>query len=94
MGTAAAHTIAVTVAFIFITAVLIVFGELAPKHIALARAERTALLVAAPIEVFTRILRPFIWLLNAMGVGVARLVRACDPCASASRRSRRRSSSL
>ena len=73
LGTAAAHTIAVTVAFIFITAVLIVFGELAPKHIALARAERTALLVAAPIEVFTRILRPFIWLLNGMGVGVARL---------------------
>ncbi len=74
VGTAAAHTIAVTVAFILITAVLIVFGELAPKHISLARAERTALLVAAPIEVFTRILRPFIWLLNTMGVGVARLV--------------------
>ncbi len=73
-GTAAAHTIAVTVAFIFITMVLIVFGELAPKHIALARAERTALLVAAPIELFSRILRPFIWLLNAMGVAVARLV--------------------
>ena len=74
VGTAAAHTIAVTVAFILITAVLIVFGELAPKHVSLARAERTALLVAAPIEVFTRILRPFIWLLNTMGVGVARLV--------------------
>lgn len=73
LGTAAAHTIAVTVAFIGITAILIVFGELAPKRVALARAERTALLVAAPIAVFTRIFRPFIWALNGMGLAVARL---------------------
>ena len=65
---------------------LIVFGELAPKHIALARAERTALLVAAPIEVFTRILRPFIWVLNGMGVGW-RAWPACGRCENGSRRS-------
>jgi CBS domain containing-hemolysin-like protein len=72
-GTAAAHTIAVTLTFIFITALLIVFGELAPKNLALAQAERTALWVVAPMEVFARIFRPFIWLLNRMGLGVARL---------------------
>ncbi len=72
-GTAAAHTIAVTIAFIIITALHIVFGELAPKTMALERAERTALWVVAPIEVFTRIFRPFIWLLNGMGLAVVRL---------------------
>lgn len=72
-GTAAAHTIAVTIAFIAITALLIVFGELAPKQMALARAERTALWMAAPMAVFARVFRPFIWALNGMGLGVARL---------------------
>ena len=72
-GTAASHTIAVTLTFIVITALHIVFGELAPKTMALAQSERTALWVVAPIEVFTRIFRPFIWLLNGMGLGVARL---------------------
>ena len=72
-GTAAAHTIAVTLTFILITALLIVFGELAPKTMALAQAERTALWVAAPIEIFARIFRPFIWALNRMGRAVARL---------------------
>ena len=72
-GTAASHTIAVTITFILITALLIVFGELAPKRLALAQSERTALWVVAPIEVFTRIFRPFIWLLNGMGQAVARL---------------------
>ena len=72
-GTAAAHTIAVTIAFIAITALLIVFGELAPKQMALARAERTALWMAAPMAVFARVFRPFIWALNGMGLAVARL---------------------
>ncbi len=73
VGTAAAHTIAVTVAFAVITALLIVFGELAPKTMALERAERTALLAAAPIALFTRTFRPFIWALNRMGLAVVRL---------------------
>ena len=72
-GTAAAHTIAVAVAFAAITTLLIVFGELAPKQMALARAERTALWMAAPMAVFARVFRPFIWALNGMGLGVARL---------------------
>ena len=72
-GTAASHTIAVTLTFILITALHIVFGELAPKTLALERAERTALWVVAPMEVFTRIFRPFIWALNGMGLAVVRL---------------------
>jgi putative hemolysin len=58
------HTIAVAIAFTLITAVEIVIGELVPKWIALERAERTALLVVKPLELFMRILWPFIHLLH------------------------------
>jgi len=48
------HAIALTIAFLFLSAIHVVFGELVPKTISLARAERVALMVA----------RPFLWFLN------------------------------
>jgi putative hemolysin len=59
-----AHTVAVTIAFTLITAVEIVLGELVPKWIALERAETTAMLVVRPLELFMRVLWPFIHLLH------------------------------
>jgi CBS domain containing-hemolysin-like protein len=59
-----AHTVAVTIAFTLITAVEIVLGELVPKWIALERAETTAMLVVKPLELFMRVLWPFIHLLH------------------------------
>jgi CBS domain containing-hemolysin-like protein len=53
-----------------ITTFHIVFGELAPKTLALQRSEQTALFVAAPIAVFNRVFRPFIWIMNAAGRAV------------------------
>ncbi len=70
---ASAHAIAVTVAFSLITALHIVFGELAPKSLALARAEQVALAVAVPLDLFCRIFRPFIWLLDRAGARAVRL---------------------
>jgi CBS domain containing-hemolysin-like protein len=64
---ASAHSAAVAIAFALITALHIVFGELAPKTIALQHAERTALTVTGPIHVFKVAFWPFIALLNAMG---------------------------
>ena len=55
-----AHTVAVAIAFTCITGVEIVFGELAPKWIALERAETTALWVVQPLELFMRVFWPFI----------------------------------
>jgi putative hemolysin len=49
-----AHAVAITVAFALLSAIHVVFGELIPKGISLARAERVALMVA----------RPFLWFLN------------------------------
>lgn len=59
-----AHTIALVTAFILITILHIVFGELAPKSIAIQRSEQTTLFVAYPLQTFYWICRPFIWLLN------------------------------
>ncbi|MGI8927221.1 MAG: hemolysin family protein [Tepidiformaceae bacterium] len=69
---AAAHAVAVAVAFIVITTLHIVLGELAPKTLALQRSEATALWVAAPIAIFNRVFRPFIWFMNQLGRAVVR----------------------
>jgi putative hemolysin len=53
-----AHAIAVGVAFVLITSLHVILGELVPKSLALQRAERVALAVAAPMDVFLTITGP------------------------------------
>src|SRR5882762_7866125 len=53
-----AHASAVAVAFILITGLHVILGELVPKSLALQRAERVALAVPAPIDVFLTITGP------------------------------------
>ena len=60
----------VAAAFVIATFIHVVVGELAPKTIAIQKAERVTLLFAKPIMVFYKVLYPFIWLLN----GSARLL--------------------
>ncbi len=48
------HAVALTVSFMLLSAIHVVLGELVPKTVSLARAERVALLVS----------RPFLWFLN------------------------------
>ncbi len=69
-----AHSIAVAIAFAIVTSLHIVLGELAPKTIALEKAEATALLVVKPTEIFMRALWPFILLLNGTGRAVVNLL--------------------
>lgn len=57
-------------AFIIATFLHVVVGELAPKTVAIQKAERVTLMFAKPIMLFYKILYPFIWLLN----GSARLL--------------------
>lgn len=63
----ASPTIAFIIAFSIITFLHIVLGELVPKSIAIQRSEKTALLVIAPLVLFSKIFRPFIWFLNRSG---------------------------
>jgi CBS domain containing-hemolysin-like protein len=71
---ATAHSIAVAIAFAVVTALHIVLGELAPKTIALEKAEATALLVVRPTEIFMKTFWPFIRLLNGTGRAVVNLL--------------------
>jgi putative hemolysin len=73
IGTAA-HSIAGTIAFVLITFLHVVIGELAPKSIALQHPERTALAVARPTELALIIFRPAIWLLNGAGNALLHLI--------------------
>jgi CBS domain containing-hemolysin-like protein len=72
-----AHKIALPVAFVFITVLHIVFGELAPKSLAIQRSEKTTLFIAYPLQFFFVIFRPFIWILNGIanfilkGIGIS-----------------------
>ncbi|HEY8997746.1 MAG TPA: hemolysin family protein [Edaphobacter sp.] len=71
-----AHSIAVVIAFSLITYFEVLLGELVPKSLALQRAERIALAVAGPMDVFIRITRPVVKLMNASAAIVLRLFRA------------------
>ncbi len=56
-----AHGIALVIAFSLITCLHVILGELVPKSLALERGEQVALAVAAPMEVFLTLTRPFIF---------------------------------
>ena len=60
------HTASTVVAFSVITIMHIVFGELAPKSIAIQRPVATTLFVAIPLQIFYVVFRPFIWSLNSL----------------------------
>jgi CBS domain containing-hemolysin-like protein len=57
-------TISITLAFIGITFLHIVFGELAPKYLAIGNPLRITLLLARPLGAFYILFKPAIWVLN------------------------------
>ncbi len=68
------HGLSIAAAFMVITVLHIIVGELAPKSIALQRTEPTALVVARPLELFVLIFRPAIWALNGAGLLATRAI--------------------
>lgn len=73
------HALSVGIAFTIITFLHIVLGELAPKTIAMQRAEVTSLIIIAPLRFFTKIFWPFIWTLNGAGGLVLKAVGLPPP---------------
>src|SRR5690625_4583926 len=59
-----ASVLSFVIAFFTITYLHVVIGELAPKTIAIQKAEAVTLLLAKPLIWFYKIMYPFIWLLN------------------------------
>ncbi len=70
-----AHLIAVPIAFAFITYFHVLLGELVPKALALRKAEQVAVAVSGPMEVFIRLTRPAVRLMNRSARAVLRLFR-------------------
>jgi len=58
------HSISLTISFLVITILHIVLGELAPKSIAIRKAESTTMLIAYPLHAFYKLTYPAIWVLN------------------------------
>jgi len=68
-----AHSIALPAAFVILTILHIVFGELAPKSVAIRYPTQTTLWVAVPLRIFHLVCRPFIRLLNGFANLILRL---------------------
>ncbi|MDQ6716746.1 MAG: hemolysin family protein [Gemmatimonadota bacterium] len=67
-------TAALTIAFAVLTFVHVVLGELVPKSFALAAPERTSSVIAAPLLLFSSVMRPFVWLFKAAAAGVLKSI--------------------
>ncbi|MBV8205388.1 MAG: HlyC/CorC family transporter [Acidobacteria bacterium] len=59
-----AHAMASAIAFALISYFHVTLGEVVPKALALQRAERVGLAVAAPMEIFIALSRPALWVLS------------------------------
>jgi CBS domain containing-hemolysin-like protein len=69
----ASHGAALGVAFVTITSVHTIVGELVPKALAIQKTEQIALIVAGPIYVCYRVMWPLVWVLNTTANKVVRL---------------------
>nr|MDT0663243.1 hemolysin family protein [Micromonospora sp. DSM 115978] len=74
----AAEPVAVVLVTLVLTFVTLVFGELAPKRIAMQRSERWALVVARPLDLLASLSRPAVWALGATSDLAVRLA-GVDP---------------
>ncbi|MCY9513814.1 hemolysin family protein [Paenibacillus apiarius] len=67
------HVMSFLIAFISVTFLHVVIGELAPKTVAIQKAEAISLATAKPIIYFHKMMYPFIWLLNGSANLLVRL---------------------
>lgn len=59
------HSISFILAFIIVTFLHVVLGELTPKSIAIQKAESICLSLAPSLLIFYKVMYPFIWVLNS-----------------------------
>jgi len=76
------EAIAAALSFLLITFLHIVFGELAPKSLAIQRSEGTALVVSAPMHGFRLLFYPAIWALNGVAAATLRVLGLRPPSES------------
>jgi CBS domain containing-hemolysin-like protein len=69
-----AHEISLPIAFLLITVLHIVFGELAPKSIAIRHPLNTTIALSMPLQIFYWVFRPVIWFLNILANFILRII--------------------
>ena len=67
------RTAAAVAAFVFVTFVTIIFGELVPKSVAIRKAERATMFIALPLRWFYLVTRPITWLMYIAAAGILNL---------------------
>jgi len=73
-GEEAVRHASIVVAFLVITILHIVLGELAPKSLAIRKPEATSLWIALPLFAFYKITYPAIWILNHSANAILKVV--------------------
>src|SRR5260370_33942456 len=68
------HGIAFAVAFLLISFVHVVIGEVVPKNLALEKSDRLAVLMAPALLVFLRISAPFVFLIERSAAVLSRVL--------------------
>ncbi|WP_172197406.1 hemolysin family protein [Saccharibacillus qingshengii] len=71
---AVASLLSYVLAFVVITYLHVVVGELFPKTVAIQKSEAVTLAVAGSLLVFYKVMYPFIWLLNGSANQIGRLI--------------------
>ncbi|WP_422656732.1 hemolysin family protein [Paenibacillus sp. EC2-1] len=69
------HAVSIVIAFTLIAVMHIVLGELAPKTVAVRKAESIMLMSARPMNVFYKLMYPVIWFVNGLSNGLLRTFR-------------------
>jgi putative hemolysin len=69
-----ASGLALLIVTVLLALFTIVFGELVPKSIGLAYAERLSMLVAGPVEWIARLLGPLVWFLTRLTSAITKLL--------------------
>ncbi len=69
------HPVAFAIALAIVVYLHVVLGEMVPKNLALAGPEQAALIFGGPMMLTVTMLKPVVWLLNAVANGILRLMR-------------------
>src|SRR6266436_10273130 len=68
------HGVSFAVAFLLISFVHVVIGEVVPKNLALDKADHLALLVATPLLIFRRVSAPFVFVIERTSGALSHLI--------------------
>lgn len=88
IGPVVGPALSIAIAVVLVTFLVVILGELIPKYVSLAFAERIAQAIIIPLNLFVKVLTPLVWLVQTSGGALLRLVRIDTSIASDQRLSK------